>query len=73
MIEKDTQEGEVKQKITYDHILELYEEIKDKPDITDKERENQFAVLKVLSDHIDEYMVVKYKQTNNKKEETINE
>mgnify|MGYP001291945552 CR=1 FL=1 len=73
MAKKEAQVGEVKRQVTYDYILELYEEIKDKPDITDKEREDQFAVLKVLADHIGEYMVIKYKQTKNNKGETINE
>lgn len=73
MPKNDTQVGEVKQKVTYDYILELYEEIKLKPDLSDKEREDQFAVLKVLSDHIGEYMVVKYKQTENNEKEIINE
>ena len=51
--------GEIKEKITYDYILNLYEEIKSK-DISEEEAEKQLAVLKVFADHIGEYMVVKY-------------
>ena len=73
MPEKEAPVGEVKRQVTYDYILELYEEIKEKPGITDKEREDQFAVLRVLADHIGEYMVVKYKHITNKEGKKINE
>ena len=63
-MDDDVEEGMVHRKITYDYILELYEEIKEK-DISETERDDQFAVLKVLAEHIDEYMVVKYKTKEN--------
>ena len=69
MIPDDVEVGEIKHKITYDYLLELYEEIALKKDITDTEKENQFAVLKVLTDHIGEYMVIK----DNKRKDTISE
>ena len=58
---EDYDVGEVKQTITYDYLIELYEDIK-KTSTTEQELQNRVAVLKVLSDHIGEHMIVKYKQ-----------
>ena len=68
MKEEDIVEGEVKEKITHDFILKLYEEIKEK-DISEEEVKGRIAVLKVFADHIGEYLVLKY----NKQPKEINE
>lgn len=56
--EEDLQEGLIHKKITHDYILDLYEDITSKK-IDDKEKENQLAVLSILSDHIGEFMIMK--------------
>jgi len=57
--------GEIKEKITYDYIINLYEEIQAK-DLSKEEAEKQLAVLKVFADHIGEYMVIKYNDKQSK-------
>lgn len=59
----DLQVGEIKNIITHDYLLDLYEEIQASNDMTDEEKEERMAVLQVLKDHIGEYMVIKYKET----------
>ena len=66
MKDETTHTGQIKEKITYDYILNLYEEIQAK-DISEEEVEKQLAVLKVFADHIGEYMVVKYKDKPKRK------
>jgi hypothetical protein len=58
--EKDLQEGIIHKKITHDYILDLYEEITSKK-ITEQEKENQLAVLSLLSEHIGEIMILRCK------------
>ena len=47
-------------KITHEYILDLYNEIKEK-DLTEREKEQQLAVVDVLSDHVGEFMILKCK------------
>lgn len=56
--EEDLQSGMIHKKITHDYILDLYEDINSKA-IDSKEKENQLAVLSILSDHIGEFMILK--------------
>ena len=65
MKKDDIIEGVVKEKITYDYILNLYEEMKAQ-NLSEEETEKRVAVLKVFADHIGEYMVVKYNETTTK-------
>ena len=58
--EEDLQTGLVHKKITHDYILDLYEEIASKK-IDEEEKENQLAVLNILSDHIGEFMILRCK------------
>jgi len=58
--EEDLQTGLVHKKITHDYILDLYEEIASKK-IDEKEKEDQLAVLNILSDHIGEFMILRCK------------
>lgn len=58
--EEDLQAGLIQQKITHDYILDLYEQIKTKQ-ISDQDRENQLAVISILSEHIGEFMILKCK------------
>lgn len=58
--ETDLQEGVMYKKITHEYILDLYDEIKTK-ELTDKEKEQQLAVVDVLSEHIGEFMILKCK------------
>lgn len=59
--ETELQEGVMYRKITHEYILDLYNEIKEK-DLTEKEIEQQLAVVDVLSDHVGEFMILKCKQ-----------
>ena len=59
--ECDLQDGIVHRKITPDYILDLYERISQKK-ITKKEKNNQLAVLDILSEHIGEFMILKCKE-----------
>lgn len=59
--EEDLQTGLVHKKITHDYILDLYEEIASKK-IDEEEKENQLAVLNILSDHIGEFMILRCKK-----------
>jgi hypothetical protein len=56
--EEDLQTGMIHKKITHDYILDLYEDISSRK-IDKKEKENQLAVLSILSDHIGEFMILK--------------
>ena len=56
----ETQTGKIKAKITYDYILDLYQEL-DQQQLTEQEYESRVAVLKVLADHIGEYIIIKHK------------
>ena len=58
--EEDLQAGLIHKKITHDYILDLYEDITSKK-IDDKEKEDQLAVLNILSDHIGEFMILRCK------------
>lgn len=58
--EEDLQSGLVHKKITHDYILDLYEDITSKK-IDEKEKEDQLAVLNILSDHIGEFMILRCK------------
>lgn len=49
-------EGEVKQEITSDFILQLYEEMKQMPDGDEKNAKR--AVVEVLSEHLGEWLVL---------------
>lgn len=62
--ELETETGEIRNIITTDYLIELYEEIQATEDLTTKQRDERVAVLQVLKDHIGEYMVVKYKENN---------
>ena len=62
-MDEDVQVGEVKNIITHDYLLDLYEDIQSNDELTEKEKEERVAVLQVLKDHIGEYMVIKYKET----------
>jgi hypothetical protein len=48
--------GEVKQEITSDFILQLYEEMKQMPD--GEEKNAKRAVVEVLSEHLGEWLVL---------------
>ena len=63
-IDPETEVGEIRNIITPDYLLELYEEIHATEELTTKEKEERVAVLQVLKDHIGEYMVIKYKESN---------
>ena len=56
----ETNTGEIKAKITYDYILDLYQEL-DQQKLTEQEYESRVAVLKVLADHVGEYIIIKHK------------
>lgn len=56
----ETNTGEIKAKITYDYILDLYQEL-DQQQLTEQEYESRVAVLKVLADHVGEYIIIKHK------------
>lgn len=58
--EEDLQTGMIHKKITHDYILDLYEDITSKK-IDEEEKQNQLAVLNILSDHIGEFMILKCK------------
>ena len=58
--EEDLQTGLIHKKITHDYILDLYEDITSKK-IDEKEKEDQLAVLNILSDHIGEFMILRCK------------
>lgn len=54
----DAETGEIQAKITYDYIIDLYQDLETQK-LTAKERESRIAVLQVLIDHIGEYIVIK--------------
>ena len=56
----DTETGEIKAKITYDYIIDLYQEL-EQQQLTEQEYKSRVAVLKVLADHIGEYIIIKHK------------
>ena len=56
----ETNTGEIKAKITYDYILDLYQEL-DQQQLTEQEYKSRVAVLKVLADHVGEYIIIKHK------------
>ena len=52
--------GQIEQEISYDYIIDLYQKFKDMQ-LDEQELDKRVAVLKVLADHVGDYMVVKYK------------
>ncbi len=59
-IEESCEVREIEQEISYDYIIDLYKKFKDMQ-LDEQELEKRVAVLKVLADHVGDYMVVKYK------------
>ena len=59
-LEESCEVGEIEQEISYDYIIDLYKKFKDMQ-LDEQELEKRVAVLKVLADHVGDYMVVKYK------------
>lgn len=59
-VEQQHQVGQIEQEISYDYIIDLYQKFKDMQ-LDEQELEKRVAVLKVLADHVGDYMVVKYK------------
>ena len=56
----DAETGEIQAKITYDYIIDLYQDLETQK-LTKKERQSRLAVLQVLIDHIGEYIIIKQK------------
>lgn len=59
--EQQYETGRIEQEISYDYIIDLYQKFKNMK-LEKHELEKRVAVLKVLADHVGDYMVVKYKQ-----------
>lgn len=59
-LEESCEVKQIEQEISYDYIIELYEKFKGMQ-LDEHELEKRVAVLKVLADHVGDYMVVKYK------------
>jgi hypothetical protein len=52
--------GEVREQITYDYILDLYQQYKEM-NLSDEEMKKRVAVLEAFADNIGDYLIITHK------------